>query len=170
MSHQVKGDELQGDEVQGDEVREGPVGDDNRSTNEENLDPAPAVQQIAARKTWIETAAAAGVLTMVQAGGSNVVIENEDNSNHERGGGKKKTPKEYRSQPPKLKKASISSFSLTDFCVDLPMTGKRVHSWPSQSLYFEDNFISSRPNFENIFIFICNLILEVTWRILPMPS
>ena len=90
-------------EVQGDEVREGPVGDDNRSTNEENLDPAPAVQQIAAKKTWIETAAAAGVLTMVQAGGSNVVIENEDNSNHERGGGTKKTPKEYRSQPPKFK-------------------------------------------------------------------
>lgn len=55
------------------------------------------------RKTWVETAAAAGVLTMVQASGNNALIE--ENSNLEKYEIKKKTPKQYRNQSPKVKGA-----------------------------------------------------------------
>ena len=52
------------------------------------------------RKSWIETAAAASVVTMVQANGENAV---EENPNYEKDDTKKKTPKQYRCQPPKVK-------------------------------------------------------------------
>ena len=52
----------------------------------------------AAKLTWSQTAAAAGVVTMVQADGE--VIGDELS---EKESGKKKTPKQYRNREPKLK-------------------------------------------------------------------
>ena len=70
--------------------------------NKENVKPVQQRQEIERtepRKSWIETAAAAGVVTMVQANGENAV---EENPNCEKDA-KKKTPKQYRCQPPKVK-------------------------------------------------------------------
>ena len=52
-----------------------------------------------AKKTWSETAAAAGVLTIVQADAQG--IDDEEVLHHD--ATKKKTPKQYRCQQPKLK-------------------------------------------------------------------
>ena len=71
--------------------------------NKENVKPVQQRQEIEStepRKSWIETAAAAGVVTMVQANGENAV---EENPNYEKDDTKKKTPKQYRCQPPKVK-------------------------------------------------------------------
>ena len=70
--------------------------------NKENVKPVQQRQEIEStepRKSWIETAAAAGVVTMVQANGENAV---EEYPNCEKDA-KKKTPKQYRCQPPKVK-------------------------------------------------------------------
>lgn len=76
---------------------EDPVTNANADIIEENLEPRPE-----ARKSWLETAAAAGVVTMVQANAENAVEENT-NHDYEKGDTKKKTPKQYRCQPPKVK-------------------------------------------------------------------
>lgn len=81
------------------EVSQGPGSEDNIC---KTIEPVP-VQQTEARKTWVETAAAAGVLTMVQAGDDSAA--DEENVNPAKDNRKKKTPKEYRTEMPKVKEA-----------------------------------------------------------------
>ena len=76
--------------------------EENRDATKEreHLEPEQGDQVIGTvgKKTWIETAKAAGVVTMVQAGEQ---VINEKVSEKE--SSRKRTPKEYRTQQPKVK-------------------------------------------------------------------
>ena len=87
-----RGDQAQTEDIGGKEVS----GD--ATNDEESLEQRDQMIGAMGRRTWSETAAAAGVLTMVQADGK--VTEEEVS---EKEANKKRTPKQYRSQQPKIK-------------------------------------------------------------------
>lgn len=84
----------------GDRVDTEDMAGNEATTEAEHFEPEQEDQVIGpvGKKTWIETAKAAGVVTMVQAGEQ---VINEKVSEKE--SSRKRTPKEYRTQQPKVK-------------------------------------------------------------------